>query len=62
MITWEALARRRTVFEVDTSDRSPDSVAREVDRWAGGPRLPRWGHIDWLRDPTVTEHLMDWVD
>ncbi|HYB77913.1 MAG TPA: adenylate kinase family protein [Thermoplasmata archaeon] len=62
LIMSEALARGRIVLEVDTSGRTPAQVAREVERWASGPRHARWGRVDWLRDPAVTEHLMDWAD
>jgi broad-specificity NMP kinase len=60
VVTAEAVARRRNVFEVDTTRRSPGKVALEVDRWMRGRRPSRWGRVDWLRDPSVTEHLLEW--
>jgi len=61
VVTAEAVARRRTVFEVDTTQRRPAAVAQEVSAWTKGPRRPRWGRVDWLRDPSVTEHLLEWT-
>ncbi len=61
VVTAEAVARRRTVFEVDTTGRTPARVAREVSDWLAGERRPRWGRVDWLRDPAVTEHLLEWT-
>jgi adenylate kinase len=61
VVTAEAVARRRTVFEVDTTGRTPARVAREVSDWLAGERRPQWGRVDWLRDPAVTEHLLDWT-
>lgn len=55
----EALEGRRRVFEIDTTARPIGEVAREVRRRLarGGP--PRWGRVNWLADPAVTEHLLD---
>lgn len=61
VITAEAVSRRRTVFEVDTTGKGPSRVAREVERWMNGPRPARWGRIDWLRDRTVTDRLLEWA-
>ena len=61
VITAEALARGRNIFEVDTTGRSPAAVAREVAGWLRGARPSRWGRIDWLADPSVTDHLLEWV-
>jgi len=55
----EAIATGRPVFEVDTTHRSPISVAREVRlRIARGGRS-RIGSVDWLSDRQVTAHLLD---
>jgi adenylate kinase len=61
VVTSEALALGRNVFEIDTTDVNPAHVAREVSAWLKGPRRARWGRVDWLRDPSVTEHLLEWV-
>ena len=55
----EALGRGLTVWEIDTTGRSAESVARAVASRLrrGGP--PRYGRIDWLGDRAVTEHLLD---
>ena len=47
------------MHEVDTTGRSVEEVAREVDRLLrqGGPS--RHGRVDWLADPRVTAHLLD---
>ncbi|MFY9717094.1 MAG: AAA family ATPase [Thermoplasmata archaeon] len=59
VIVGEALEGRRPVFEVDTTARTPDAVARAVQRRvaSGGPT--RVGTVDWLADPAVTTHLLD---
>jgi len=62
VITSEALARHRNVVEIDTTNSSPSRVARQVTAWMNGPRRARSGRIDWLGDPSVTEHLLEWVE
>jgi adenylate kinase len=59
VVLWEALRPGRRIWEIDTSGRSVADVARAVDRvWRRrGPS--RYGRIDWLRDPAVTENLLD---
>lgn len=58
-ILLEALARGLPVYEVDTTGRSVETVARVVARRLrqGGP--PRYGEVDWLSDRRVTEHLLE---
>jgi adenylate kinase len=56
----EALALRRRVWEVDTSGRSPAAVAREVTARIRRRGRPSYGRVDWLADPTVTGHLLEW--
>lgn len=58
LIRWEAEAAGRGALEVDTSGRSPLSVARECSRLlsAARPRAPP--RVDWLADPRVTEELL----
>lgn len=62
VITAEAVVRRRTVYEVDTTGKDPLRVAREVRRWMAGPRTARWGGVDWLLDRSVTAHLLEWAE
>jgi broad-specificity NMP kinase len=59
LVLREALRLGRRVWEVDTSGRSPTAVAQEVARrWRRrGP--PRFGTVDWLADPSVTDYLLD---
>jgi adenylate kinase len=56
----EALSRRRRVWEVDTTGRSPASVAREVARRIRRRGPPSYGRVDWLSDAWVGKHLLDW--
>ena len=54
----EAVRPGRRLWEVDTTHRSPGAVAREVRRvWRLRPPS-RYGRVDWLADPRVTEHLL----
>ncbi|MFI5418903.1 MAG: adenylate kinase family protein [Candidatus Lutacidiplasmatales archaeon] len=57
-ILFEALERAQVVYEIDTTRRSPGSVAREVTRWMEGAREPRFGTVDWLSVPAVTAQLL----
>jgi len=61
VVTSEAVERRRCLLEVDTTRRPPRAVARSIARWMEGPRRPRWGEVDWIADPTVTAHLLEWA-
>ena len=58
-ILLEAVRLGRRVWEVDTSHRRPESVAREVSRRLRRRGPASYGRVDWLRDPRVTEHLLD---
>ncbi len=60
LILLEAIERRRRIWEIDTTGRSPASVANEVDRRLRHRGKPSYGRVDWLADPWVTEHLLDW--
>jgi adenylate kinase len=55
----EALAAGRHVTQIDTTGRSTASVAREVLRRWKAPHWSRGTPVDWLSDPSVTEHLLD---
>ena len=59
VVLFEALERFDRVWEVDTTGRSPRTVARSVARIVRHPGMPRYGRIDWLGDPRVTAHLLD---
>jgi len=55
----EALASGVPVYEIDTTGRTPADVADEVARRLRRVGRPRFGAVDWLADPEVTEHLLD---
>jgi len=59
LVLVEAVTAGVPVYEVDTTHRSVEAVAREVDRRLrhGGP--PRAGVVDWLAKRSVTAHLLD---
>lgn len=57
LILLEAIRLRRRIWEIDTSHRSPVSVAEEVDRRLRARGPAAFGKIDWLGDRTVTESL-----
>lgn len=57
----EAVGLRRRVWEVDTTRRDPRSVAREVLFRFRRRGPPSYGGVDWLSDPWVSEHLLDWA-
>ncbi|HYK94221.1 MAG TPA: AAA family ATPase [Thermoplasmata archaeon] len=54
----EALGRGRPVWEIDTTRRTPDSVARAVERIVRRPPSSRFGRTSWLVDPRVTDLLL----
>jgi adenylate kinase len=59
VILLEAIGPGRRVWEVDTTGRSPASVAREVARHLRDRGRSSYGTVDWLADPAVTAHLLD---
>lgn len=59
VVLHEALERGVPVWEVDTSHRNPRAVAGRVARILEGVVPPFRAHVDWLKDPRVTEHLLD---
>lgn len=59
VVAAEARASHVPVYEIDTTGRSPRSVAREVGRRLGGKGPRRGTAVDWLADPTVTEQLLE---
>ena len=54
----EALSLGRRVWEVDTTGRSVESVARRVAAIVRSRRRPAVGAVDWLSDPAVTDYLL----
>jgi len=60
VILLEAIGRGRRIWEVDTTGRSVDSVARDVRRRIRRRGPPSYGKVDWLSDRWVSEHLLDW--
>jgi adenylate kinase len=60
VILVEAVDLRRRVWEVDTTGRTPASVAREVAHRLRSRGPPSYGRVDWLSDAWVGEHLLDW--
>ena len=60
VILVEAIERRRRIWEVDTTGRKPEAVAAEVARRIRTRGPSAFGNVDWLGDPWVTEHLLDW--
>ena len=59
LVVREARERRLPVWEIDTTDRTPRSVARAIERIVRDRRPVRGPAIDWLADPRVTAHLLD---
>jgi adenylate kinase len=56
----EALGLHRRIWEVDTTGRTPASVAREVVHRLRTRGPPSYGRVDWLSDAWVGKHLLDW--
>jgi adenylate kinase len=59
VILFEARRRRRRIWEVDTTRRTPMQVARRIADLIDRPPPPTRRFVDWLGEPTVTEHLLD---
>lgn len=55
----EARGPGRRIWEIDTTHRRPDEVAREVARRFRRRGPSRYGGIDWLGEPGVSETLLD---
>ena len=58
VVLLEALGLGRRIWEVDTSGRSVADVAREVSSLVRRRPRARYGAVDWLGDPTVTDYLL----
>jgi adenylate kinase len=59
LVLREAVAPRRRVWEVDTTGRTKADVATEVRRCIARRSSSRFGKVDWLADPRVTDYLLD---
>jgi adenylate kinase len=59
LVLLEAIGPGRRVLEIDTTRRTPDSVAREVERSVRRGVRPRYGAVRWLEEPSVTDYLLD---
>jgi len=59
LVAGEARERQLPVWEIDTTRRTPRSVAREVERILSDRNSVRRRTIDWLADARVTAHLLD---
>jgi adenylate kinase len=59
LVAREARDRGLPVWEIDTTHRTPRSVAREVERTLRRGSMGPGPPIDWLADPRVTAHLLD---
>jgi len=59
LVLIEAVRPHRRVWELDTTRRSAESVARWVARTVRTRPRSRVGRVDWLADPGVTAHLLE---
>ncbi len=57
-ILFEAARPGHRVWEFDTTGRDPEAVARRVAYRIARRGPSRFGRVDWLADPTVTEELL----
>jgi broad-specificity NMP kinase len=58
VVLLEALSLGRRLWEIDTTGRTVEDVAREVDRLLRGRWRSRYGVVNWLADPVVTDYLL----
>ena len=58
VILLESLGHER-VWEIDTTSRSVSAVAEEIVRLLTRRPASRFGTVNWLADPTVTDELLD---
>jgi adenylate kinase len=59
LILLEALRPGRRLWEIDTTDRTVVSVARQVARRVRGRGPSAYGKVRWLEDAAVTDYLLD---
>jgi adenylate kinase len=59
VVLFEARGPGRRVWEIDTTGRTVERVAREVARRVRRRGASSYGEVDWLADPRVTAHLLD---
>ncbi len=58
VVLLEAIRPGRRIWEVDTTGRRPAEVTREVDRLLRRRPRSRYGTVDWLGEPGVTDYLL----
>ncbi len=58
LVLVEAVGPGRRVWEIDTTGRPVDQVSRSVARRLSDRGPSRYGKIDWLGDPRVTDGLL----
>jgi adenylate kinase len=58
VVLLEAIRPGRTIWEVDTTGRRPAEVTREVASLLRRRPPSRYGDVDWLSDPRVTDYLL----
>ena len=58
LILEESVRPGRRVYEIDTTGRTVRDVAREVQRCLARRGPSDYGRVDWLADPSVTEHIL----
>jgi broad-specificity NMP kinase len=59
VVLLEALSAGVPVREVDTTRRSPASVARTVSNLVRRKSVARYGRVRWLANRRLTEELLD---
>jgi adenylate kinase len=59
VILFEARRRGRRIWEIDTTRHNPERVARRIAALVDRPPAPTRRFVDWLAEPSVTEHLLD---
>ena len=58
VVLLEAIRPGRRIWEVDTTGRTPAEVTREVAGLLRRRPPSRYGTVDWLADPRVTDYLL----
>lgn len=58
VVLLEAIRPGRRIWEVDTTGRPPAEVTREVARLLRRRPPSRYGTVDWLSEPGVTDYLL----
>ena len=58
VVLLEAIRPGRRIWEVDTTGRRPEDVTREVAHLLRRRPPSRYGTVDWLAEPGVTDYLL----